>query len=130
MKLYNVLKNIIVEVSFDQVTNSIKNRNVVTIYYDGEEDGGKGLRTIEPYCVGTSKAGNQVLRAWDMEGASHTAKTGEQPLPGWRLFRLDRIGNYSADPRQTFDSARPLYNPDDKGMKGIKVCAKFETEKI
>jgi predicted DNA-binding transcriptional regulator YafY len=130
MKLYNVLKNIIVEVSFDQVTNSIKNRNVVTIYYDGEEDGGKGLRTIEPYCVGTSKAGNQVLRAWDMEGASHTAKTGEQPLPGWRLFRLDRIGNYSTDPRQTFDSARPLYNPDDKGMKGIKVCAKFETEKI
>jgi predicted DNA-binding transcriptional regulator YafY len=130
MKLYNVLKNIIVEVSFDQVTNSIKNRNVVTIYYDGEEDGGKGLRTIEPYCVGTSKAGNQVLRAWDMEGASHTAKTGEQPLPGWRLFRLDRIGNYSTDPRQTFDSARPLYNPDDKGMKGIKVCAKFETEEI
>jgi predicted DNA-binding transcriptional regulator YafY len=130
MKLYNVLKNIIVEVSFDQVTNSIKNRNVVTIYYDGEEDGGKGLRTIEPYCVGTSKAGNQVLRAWDMEGASHTAKTGEQPLPGWRLFRLDRIGNYSTDPRQTFDTARPLYNPDDKGMKGIKVCAKFETEEI
>jgi predicted DNA-binding transcriptional regulator YafY len=130
MKLYNVLKNIIVEVSFDQVTNSIKNRNVVTIYYDGDEDGGKGLRTIEPYCVGTSKAGNQVLRAWDMEGASHTAKTGEQPLPGWRLFRLDRIGNYSTDPRQTFDSARPLYNPDDKGMKGIKVCAKFETEEI
>ena len=130
MKLYNVLKNIIVEVSFDQVTNSIKNRNVVTIYYDGEEDGGKGLRTIEPYCVGTSKAGNQVLRAWDMEGASHTAKTGEQPLPGWRLFRLDRIGNYSTNPRQTFDSARPLYNPDDKGMKGIKVCAKFETEEI
>jgi predicted DNA-binding transcriptional regulator YafY len=130
MKLYNVLKNIIVEVSFDQVTNSIKNRNVVTIYYDGEEDGGKGLRTIEPYCVGTSKAGNQVLRAWDMEGASHTAKTGEQPLPGWRLFRLDRIGNYSTDPRQTLDSARPLYNPDDKGMKGIKVCAKFETEEI
>ena len=130
MKLYNVLKNIIVEVSFDQVTNSIKNRNVVTIYYDGEEDGGKGLRTIEPYTLGTSKAGNQVLRAWDMEGASHTAKTGEQPLPGWRLFRLDRIGNYSTDPRQTFDSARPLYNPDDKGMKGIKVCAKFETEEI
>jgi hypothetical protein len=65
----------------------IKNKIVVTIYYDGDEPGGKGYRTIEPVCVGYSKAGNLVLRAWDIEGASHTNTTGEQPLPGWRLFR-------------------------------------------
>lgn len=128
MKLYNILKKVIIEASLDQVTNSIKNKNVVTLYYYGNEDGGQGLRVVEPYCVGTSKKGNKVLRAYDLEGASHTAKTGEQPLPGWRLFRLDRIGNYSPDPRQTFTRPRELYNPDDKGMVGMKTCAQFELE--
>jgi len=130
MKLYNILKNVILEVSMEQVTNSIKNRNIVTFYYDGDKDGGQGLRVIEPYCVGTSKKGNKVVRAYDLEGASHTAKTGEQPLPGWRLFRLDRIGSYSPDPRETFDVPKPLYNPNDKGMVGIKTCAKFEIENL
>ncbi len=51
----------------------------------------RGIRQIEPVCLGTSKAGNKILRAWDEEGSSHTAYTGEQPLPGWRLFRLDKI---------------------------------------
>jgi predicted DNA-binding transcriptional regulator YafY len=130
MKLYNIIKEIILEVSLDQVVNSVKNKNVATIYYDGEDNGGKGLRVIEPFCVGVSKKGNRVIRAWEREGASKTASTGEQPLPGWRLFRLDRIGNYSIDPRETFDSPRPLYNPDDKGMVGIKTCASFELDNI
>jgi len=129
MKLYNVIKQIILEKSVDQITNSVKNRNLVTIYYDGEDNGGKGLRVIEPFCFGVSKAGNLVLRAWEREGASHTAQKGEQPLPGWRLFRYDRIGSFNANPTQTFDEVRPLYNPNDKGMTQIKLCAKFDLEK-
>jgi len=130
MRLYNTIKQIILEKSFDQIANSVRNKNLVTIYYDGEDNGGKGLRVIEPFCFGVSKAGNAVIRAWEREGASFTAQKGEQPLPGWRLFRVDRIGSYNVDPRQTFDSARPLYNPNDKGMKSIRLCAKFETEEI
>jgi predicted DNA-binding transcriptional regulator YafY len=128
MKLYNVIKQIILEKSVDQITNSVKNRNLVTIYYDGEDNGGKGLRVIEPFCFGVSKAGNLVLRAWEREGASYTAQKGEQPLPGWRLFRYDRIGSFNTDPTQSFDELRPLYNPNDKGMTEIKLCAKFDLE--
>lgn len=128
MKLYNTIKQIILEKSFEQISNSIKNRNLVTIYYDGEDNGGKGLRVIEPFCFGVSKAGNMVIRAWEREGASFTAQKGEQPLPGWRLFRVDRIGSFNLNPTETFDTARPLYNPRDKGMKNIKICAKFELE--
>jgi len=130
MKLYNVLKTIILESNDSYIVNSIKNRNLVTFYYNGEDNGGKGLRVIEPYCLGVSKAGHKVLRAWEIEGASHTATTGEQPLPSWRLFRLDRMGSFSVDPREIFNTPKPLYNPNDKGMKSIMICAKFENENI
>ena len=130
MRLYNTIKQIILEKSFDQIANSVRNKNLVTIYYDGEDNGGKGLRVIEPFCFGISKAGNTVIRAWEREGASFTAQKGEQPLPGWRLFRVDRIGSYNVDPRDSFNEPRPLYNPNDKGMTSIKLCAKFETEQI
>jgi predicted DNA-binding transcriptional regulator YafY len=130
MKLYNAIKQLILEKSFEQISNSVRNKNLVTIYYDGEDNGGKGLRVIEPFCFGISKAGNTVIRAWEREGASFTAQKGEQPLPGWRLFRVDRIGSYNVDPRETFNEPRPLYNPNDKGMKSIKLCANFEMEEI
>jgi len=57
-----------------------------------------------------------------------SAQKGEQPLPGWRLFRFDRIGSYNLNPTDTFAEPRPLYNPRDKGMTDIKLCAKFDLE--
>ena len=128
MKLYNTIKQLILEKSFEEISNSVRNKNLVTIYYDGEDNGGKGLRVIEPFCFGTSKAGNKVIRAWETEGASYTGSKGEQPLPGWRLFRLDRIGSFAVNPKENFFTPRPKYNPNDKGMKGIKICAKFDLE--
>ena len=127
MKLYNIAKSLILEVaSIDAIVDAIKKRQKVVIYYDGDEPGGRGLRQIEPVCFGYSKADNPVLRAWDEEGASHTGYKGEQPLPGWRLFRVDRIGSFAVDPREKFNEIRPNYNPDDKGMVGLRVCTKFE----
>ena len=72
MKLYNSLKSLILEAAnMDVIIKSIKDKQIVVINYDGDEPGGKGLREIEPVCLGYSKAGNPVLRAWDMEGSSH-----------------------------------------------------------
>ena len=92
MKLYNTFKSLILEIaSVDSIVDAIKKRDKIIIYYDGDEPGGRGLRLIEPVCFGYSKADNPVVRAWDAQGASHTAYLGEQPLPGWRLFRVDKI---------------------------------------
>lgn len=126
MKLYNTVKSLILEIaSIDSITNSIKNREKVIIYYDGDEPGGRGLREIEPVCFGYSKADNPVLRAWDEEGASHTAYKGEQPLPGWRLFRVDKILSYKPTGEQ-FNTPRPNYNPNgDKSMTRVVINAKF-----
>ena len=126
MKLYNTLNTLILEVaSRDQVSDAIKNKRVCVINYTGDEPGGKGLRVIEPVAFGLSKKGNAVLRAWDREGASHTAYKGEKPLPGWRLFRLDKM-DFIRPTQETFDTPRPNYNPNgDKSMERVFINAVF-----
>ena len=126
MKLTNTLKSLLVEIaSIDDVVDCIKNKKKCIIYYDGDEPGGRGLRNVELVCLGVSKAGNKVVRGWDEEGASHTATTGEQPLPGWRLFRLDKI--LSLKPTgETFTQMKPGYNVNgDKSMTSVIINSKF-----
>jgi predicted DNA-binding transcriptional regulator YafY len=131
MKLYNIAKSLILEVaSIDAIVDAIKKRQKVVIYYDGDEPGGRGLRQIEPVCFGYSKADNPVLRAWDEEGASHTGYKGEQPLPGWRLFRVDKILSFKPT-ADKFDTMRPGYNrTGDKGMVKVIMNASFDQEAI
>ncbi len=131
MKLYNIAKSLILEVaSIDLIVDAIKKRQKVVIYYDGDEPGGRGLRQIEPVCFGYSKADNPVLRAWDEEGASHTGYKGEQPLPGWRLFRVDKILSFKPT-SEKFDTIRPGYNrTGDKGMVKVIMNASFDQEAI
>jgi predicted DNA-binding transcriptional regulator YafY len=126
MKLYNVFKSLILEVaSIDSIVHAIKKRKTVLIYYDGDEPGGRGLREIEPVCFGYSKADNPVLRAWDRMGASHTDYTGEQPLPGWRLFRVDKIISFKPT-GENFTEIKPDYNLNgDKSMVRVIINAKF-----
>jgi predicted DNA-binding transcriptional regulator YafY len=129
MRLQESLKQVINEIaSLDSIINAIENRHRVVIYYDGDEPGGRGVREIEPVCLGVSKSGNKVLRAWDNEGASHTAYKGEQPLPSWRLFRLDKI--LSNKPTgEVYNEIRPGYNLNgDKSMVSIIINAKFGNE--
>jgi predicted DNA-binding transcriptional regulator YafY len=129
MKLYNTVKSLILEVaSIDSIVDAIKKRNKIVIYYDGDEPGGRGLREIEPVCLGYSKSDNPVLRAWDNEGSSHTAYKGEQPLPGWRLFRVDKILSFKPT-GENFDSSKPGYNPSgDKSMNRIIINAVFNQQ--
>ena len=129
MKLNQALKGLICEIaSIDGVVVAIKGRQKVIIYYDGDEPGGRGIRQIEPVCLGTSKAGNKILRAWDDEGASHTAYKGEQPLPGWRIFRLDKI--LSIKPTgEVYNTPKPNYNFNgDKSMVSVIINAKFDNQ--
>ena len=126
MKLYNTFKSLILEVaSVDSIVDAIKKRKVCVIYYDGDEPGGKGLRLIEPVCLGYSKANNLVLRAWDYEGASHKGYLNVLPLPSWRMFRIDKI-NFLRPTQETFDTVRPNYNPNgDKSMERVFINATF-----
>ncbi len=126
MKLSGIFKELITEAaSIDAVQDAIKKRQVVIIYYDGDEPGGRGLRQIEPVCLGRSKRNNLVLRAWDEEGASHRGYLGTRPMPGWRLFKLEKIMSFKPT-GETFDTPRPNYNLNgDKSMNSVIINAKF-----
>jgi predicted DNA-binding transcriptional regulator YafY len=127
MKLLGSLKSLITEAaSIDDVKRAIEQKQVCSIYYEGDEPGGRGLREIEPVALGRSKAGNLVLRGWDRTGASHTAYKGEQPLPSWRLFRVDKISMLKPT-RENFTQAQPGYNFNgDKSMTQVITIAKFD----
>ena len=129
MRLTESLRGLILEIaSLDSVQTAINNRNVVAIYYDGDEPGGKGIREVEPVALGKSKAGNLVMRGWDREGSSHTAYIGEQPLPGWRLFRLDKILSFKPT-GEIYNEPKPGYNFNgDKSMVSVITIAKFNNE--
>jgi hypothetical protein len=86
---------------------AIKARAVVQFYYDG------GLRTVEPHCHGISRAGKEVLRAYQTAGYS---KSGN-PV-GWKLFEVAKISRLQTL-SQTFTKNRPMYNPNDRGMRQV-----------
>ena len=125
MKLVRSLSKVITEVAaLDNVQSSIKQKNIITINYDGDEYG-KGYRDVEPVCLGISKAGNMVLRAWERQGSSHSNKVYGNPIPGWRLFRLDKILTYGLQ-GDSFTEVRPKYNPNgDRSMARVILNAVF-----
>ena len=131
MKLQESLKGLLCEIAaIGNVKDAINQKQVITIYYDGKEPGGRGIREVEPVALGKSKAGNLVMRGWDREGASHTAYKGEKPLPGWRLFRLDKI--LSLKPTgEVYNQPHPGYNFNgDKSMTSIITIAKFDNNPV
>jgi len=126
MKLFTSFKEVITEaVSFDDLQRAIKNLDVITITYDGDEPGGKGYRTVYPVCLGRSKSGNLVLRAYDIEGASHRASLGLKPLPSWRMFRIDKTFTFNRT-GEKFNELPQDYNPNgDKSMTQVYINAKL-----
>lgn len=128
MKLYSILKEVILEVaSRTEVERAITNHDRVRIYYGGDEVEAEGERFIEPYVLGLSKAGNPILRAYQYKGVTDTEQ------PGWKTFRLDRMLDWDETNEFPFntpisDRVRniPKYNPNgDKSMITIYKQARF-----
>ena len=92
------------------IKTAITERKVITFFYEGSE------RVVEPFCYGKSTKGNDVLRAFQIGGASSSG----EPF-GWKLYIVNEMSSISIN-ESTFDNNRPDYNPNDKGMVEI-YCA-------
>lgn len=127
MNLYNIYKDIILEnTARSSIMDAIDKHYRVTIYYAGDEETAPGKRTIEVYAYGMSKAGNQVIRAYQLFGDTKTV------IPQWKLFRVDRITRWEPTnfkfykPISDRDPSIPKFNQNgDNSMIGGVYNAKF-----
>ena len=101
LNLYDLLHEILnVDVSPSDVIDAIKNKYQVIITYSDEKNRAPKKRLIEPYVYGLSKAGNNVIRAYQYEGDTFRGK------PKWKLFRLDRVTSWQ--PTNSHFNTEPL----------------------
>jgi hypothetical protein len=124
MTLYNIAESLILEVAGKStIMDCMVDRRIAEVYYDDDEDpGGKGKRWIEVYCYGVSKAGNDVVRVYQVGGDTKTMQ------PGWKLFRVDRMDALKKL-GGTFSEPRPLFNPTgDKDMTKIYNITNFNKQ--
>lgn len=89
-----------------EIVKAIRNKNVIEFYYDGE------LRVVEPHCYGETTAGNEGLRAFQIDGYSSTGKLG------WKMYDLGKANDITLTD-QRFNGTRPGYQRGDKGMSEI-----------
>lgn len=130
--LYKLITEIISEsVTPNDIADAIKNKIQVIITYDDGESNAKGKRLIEPYVYGLSKAGNDVLRAYQYEGDTKRGR------PKWKLFRIDRITSwqptsihFTNEPNARGWNAQSFNTNGDNGMSTIFNIVSFENNNI
>ena len=82
------------------ICDAIRLKHVIRFEYHG------GAREVEPYLYGRSSAGVELLRAFQLRGASRSGETA-----GWKMFQVADISSVSV----TFEpfTARSGYDPND-----------------
>lgn len=88
-----------------EITDAINNQYRVLIKYDDETAKHQtGARLIEPYVYGLSKAGNEVIRAFQYYGATRRG------VPKYKLFRVDRILSWEPKTNSKFVANPKMLN--------------------
>jgi hypothetical protein len=83
------------------ICEAISHRVLLEFDYDGSR------RVVEPYCHGTSRVGNELLRAIQLDG----------PRFG-KLFAVSKMRDLRLTDR-AFIPNDPNYNPNDSAMSAI-----------
>lgn len=119
-----LLENI--DQTIEKLEDIVANKIVCLVDYRGENptDLLRGIRFIEPYTVGVSENGQTYLRAWLIKGVSKTGRKNPRLVPGWRLFRVDRIKTINPT-LQKFTVPKKGYTDKDSAMTEILFTAAF-----
>lgn len=88
-----------------EIITAIENQNVIEFYYEGE------LRVVEPHCYCETTAGNEGLRAYQIDGYSSSGTMG------WKMYDLGKANDFVVT-EDTFE-VRNGYKRGDKGMSEI-----------
>lgn len=93
------------------VCTAIRSLRVIEFGYE-DQQGNAHHRVVEPYGHGVTTQGNEAVRGYQIDG------TSESPLPGWRLFRLDRMFNLETS-ESTNSATAPGYAHGDSDLDPI-----------
>jgi len=86
------------------IVNAIKNKNRLSLVYDNIN------RTVEPHAYGETKAGNGILRCYQVCGNHNSDKPHD-----WELLSVSKITGLTLT-EERFLNARPGYKKNDKAM--------------
>ena len=89
-----------------EIIDAIEKKKLIEFIYDGES------RVVEPHCYGLSTKGNEVLRAYQVDGYSSSGNMG------WKMYDLGKANSINVLD-DTFDESRNGYNRRDKAMSEI-----------
>jgi hypothetical protein len=89
------------------IINAIENRNLLKFFYKNH------LRIVEPHAYGKTIKGNELLRAYQIEGTSDSGK-----VPDWRLFSVNKIERITVLD-DTFLNPRVGYKSGDSALDDI-----------
>jgi hypothetical protein len=92
----------------NEACEALKAGRCLELKYDGY------TRVVEVHAVGTSTAGNPVMRVWQVRGGS----VHNEPV-GWKLMRLDEASSVEILAEKSA-APRPGYKSGDKGMSRIQ----------
>jgi hypothetical protein len=87
--------------TYPAICDAIRLRRVVRFLYHG------GVREVEPYVYGRNAGGAELLRAYQLRGASRSVEAG------WKMFHVEYISQLAVT-FEPFDAPRGGYTPDDK----------------
>jgi len=87
--------------TYPAICDAIRLRRVVRFQYHG------GVREVEPYVYGRNASGSELLRAYQLRGASRSGETG------WKMFHVEDISQLSVT-FEPFEAPRAGYTPGDK----------------
>jgi hypothetical protein len=90
------------------ICRAIRERTRLEFKYDGRH------RVVEPYCLGISTKGVEVLRAVQVRGSSSSRGYGFGKL--WTVAAIEELRLTD----ETFEPTDPGYNPNDSAMKEIR----------
>lgn len=110
--------------------DAINNRNYVQLNYVDKDGSAVGNRLVQPYAYGRSRAGNPVVRVFQVSGDSLRKKE-------WKTLRLDRIitwkprkQTFSVPPNMAGYNNAPAYNENgDDGMSVVFAQVRFDLDK-
>jgi len=90
-----------------RIVEAIEHRLVLSFEYNGS------ARVVEPHAYGIGATGEELLRAWQVNGDSSSESTFS-----WKLFKIAKIAGLSVG-KESFGGGRPGYRANDQSLVSI-----------